>query len=466
MRDIDRDLLPNLADERPTGVRYGVLSFLGALAFVLYLDRICIGQAQTSMMRELDISNSQWAWVSNAFIIPYTLFEVPTGHWGDRYGSRRVLLRIVLWWSVFTALTGAVQPWIWTAETAAINLGLWALVAVRFLFGAGEAGAFPNSARVIAQWFPISARGRAQGVITTCSLIGGALAPVASAYLITRFGWRSTFIVFGSLGIVWAAAFAAWFRDRPEDHPGVNDAERRLILDGREPSHSEHPPIPWDRVLSSPNVWLMGTIMSCGAGVFYVLFTWFATYLKSARQVSETDSGWMTSLVMAGGAVGCFSGGFLTDRLVRLTGERTWSRRMIGVGAFFLTGASILAGIRMDNPWLCSACFAVTFFCVQLQVPSWWSVVTEISGPHVGAMFGLMNSLGGVGAIGATTMLGVWADRMKTQGLSGRPQWDPAFDYIGCATWVGCLCWLCVRPHVSIVAPPAPATQEPPETPA
>src|SRR5437764_1763726 len=161
---------PEAMAERPTRVRYAVLAFLAAMTFVLYLDRVCIGQAAPMIKYDLGISETQKGVVFAAFTLAYAVFEVPTGRWGDRYGSRGVLTRIVVWWSFFTAMTGAA-------------LGFWMLLSVRFLFGAGEAGALPNSARVLRQWFPESSRGRAQGFVTTAMLVGGAIAPITSQWL-------------------------------------------------------------------------------------------------------------------------------------------------------------------------------------------------------------------------------------------------------------------------------------------
>lgn len=175
-------------------VRYGVLGLLCLLSFILYLDRICIGQAVSAIEKELGISHTAMGFVLGAFTIAYGLFEIPTGHWGDRYGSRRVLTRIVLWWSAFTVLTG-------------VATGLVMLIVVRFLFGAGEAGALPNAARVVARWFPAGARGPAQGLVVTSALVGGAASPIMAEYLIQSLGWRWSFVVLGLPGVLWAAAF-------------------------------------------------------------------------------------------------------------------------------------------------------------------------------------------------------------------------------------------------------------------
>src|ERR1043165_7312846 len=167
---------------RPTAVRWGVLFCLATLALLLYVDRVCIGQAALSIRSDLKLSKGQMAWVFNAFTLAYCLFEVPTGHWGDRYGSRGVIARVVIWWSIFTSLTGAA-------------FGLYSLAAIRFLFGAGEAGAYPNVAIVITKWFPLREQGRARGIVTTVSLLGGAAAPIIAGYLILHIGWRWTFAV-------------------------------------------------------------------------------------------------------------------------------------------------------------------------------------------------------------------------------------------------------------------------------
>ena len=450
--------------EAPSLIRYSVLALLCALAFVLYVDRVCIGQAATFMKQDLHISNTQWGFVMGAFTLAYMLFEVPTGHWGDKHGSRGVLLRIVLWWSAFTALTGFV--WASTGDSSAngwmswLNSGFLMLLLVRFLFGVGEADAFPNVARVLGDWFPAHARGSAQGAITTASLIGGAAAPAASSYLILAVGWRNTFVIFGLLGVVWCVAFYLWYRDRPEEHPGVNDAELKLILGGRAPVVERlHEPIPWGRILTSTNLWLMGAVMNCGAAVFYMLFAWYSTYLKTARNVPETQAGWQTSLVMAAGAVGCLSGGYLNDALMRVTGERRLSRRIIGCSAFLCAGLAVLTSINMKEPIQSTLFVALAFFFVQLQIPAWWGVVTDISGKHVGAMFGLMNSMGGIGAISSPIFLGALTDHLKAQGAEGRMQWDPGFYVYAGLMVVGALCWTMIDSERSIVEDPSIASK-------
>lgn len=433
---------------RPSAVRFSVLASLASMTFILYLDRVCIAQAAGPIQAELHLSNRAMGFVFGAFTLSYGLFELPTGRLADRFGSRRVLTRIVLWWSAFTALTGAV-------------LEFWALLAVRFLFGAGEAGALPTAARVVRRWFPEESRGKAQGVVATAMMVGGAASYVIAAALLEAFGWRWCFFLFGAVGVVWAVVFHGWFRDEPGDHPGVNDAERHLIDAGRPPvaQGEEHPPIPWRLVLTSRNVWLLGALMTCGAAVFYALFSWFPTYLQQGRGVSSMTSGWMSSLVLGGGAVGSAVGGVLTDYVLRRTGSAGWARSGLGSVAFAVGGAVLLVGLGCESPVLTACCTAVALFCVQLQIPAWWGTVFGISGKHVGSLSGLMNSLGCFGAALAPLFLGYATDFLKEGGATGRAQWDPGLYVFTGIMFTASALWLFVNPNRSAVeaTPPAPA---------
>jgi MFS transporter, ACS family, glucarate transporter len=441
--------------ECPTRVRYGVLAFLAAMTFILYLDRACINQAAPRIKEELGISGTQLGFVFGAFTLAYAIFEIPAGWWGDRYGSRRILTRIVVWWSFFTALTGA--AW-----------GFGTLILIRFLFGAGEAGALPNSARVLRGWFPDSSRGRAQGFVTTAMMIGGAAAPMASQWLIDRVYWRWSFVVFALAGVVWALAFFTWFRDDPAEHPATNAAERRLIIAGRIPhgpanaplgaraadgtpdKGEAHGPVPWDRVIPCANVWLLGAVMMTMSAMYEVLSSWYPTYLQDARAASQILSSRLASLVLGAGAFGTLFGGWLTDWLVQRTGNRRWGRTAQAVIGAGLSGLGILASIWTDSTVAASAFVALAAFGVQLQLPSWWASATQVSGHHLGALFGMMNMIGGVGRILSQLFMGGFADWRKSLGHSGRAQWDPGlYPYVAVAV-AGMLCWSLINPEKTV----------------
>jgi MFS family permease len=349
----------------------------------------------------------------------------------------------VLWWSAFTALTG----------TAA---GLWSLVAMRFLFGAGEAGAFPNAARVVTRWFPPGERGRARAAITTTSLLGGAIAPPLAALLISLVGWRWTFVSFGALGVVWTAVFYWWFRDDPAEHPSVNAAERELIgaADDQVAGPSPGLQIPWRLVVASPNVWLLGTIMTVSATLFYMQFQWYPTYLKEARNVSDQGAATFTGMIIVGGALGCIVGGWLVDLIIRRTAERRWSRRLCGGGALLLAAAALSGVHYSEQAVTATICNFAALFCLQVSMPTWWTVVAEISGKHGASMWGLMNSLGGLGVFAMNLLVGWVVDAREQSGLPKLECWRPVFDGVAVALAVGAICWLFVDATRSIVERP------------
>jgi len=429
----DARLLIDPVEPAPTRARYGVLGFLCSLAFLLYLDRVCFGKAVVPMENDLGLTHTQIGYAAGAFTVAYGLFEVPTGRWGDRFGSRGVLARIVVWWSLFTALTGVAS-------------GLVMLVSVRFLFGAGEAGAYPNVARIIARWFPRGERGRAQGLVITSAQLGGALAPVMAAYAIDEIGWRLTFVAFSLLGLFWAAAFYVWFRDDPAEHPRVNSAERALLAtaDSRSPRAEQHPPIPWKVILASRNIWLLGTLQTCSSFLSYMFMVWYPTYLEKGRQVDPLETGKLASLVLFGAALGCLGSGFINDWLGRITNYRPARFRIYGFCGTMISAAALLASIQCESPVATSIWGSIALMAAISQQATFWAVTTEISGAHLGVVFGLMNSMGVPGAFVSSMFLGEFVDAMAARGYVGREQWDPAFYVYAAMLVIGACCWLLV----------------------
>lgn len=424
----------------PTHVRQRVLGFLCVMSFILYLDRICISQAARRMEDELGISHTSMGFVFGSFTLAYGLFQVPVGHWGDRRGSRKVLTGAVWIWSLLTMITG-------------LSNGLILLLIVRFLFGAGEAGALPNAIKSVERWFPAHARGRAMGIVLMAALLGGAVSPVVAEGLIQHFGWRLTFVALGVPGILWGCWFYWWYCDDPAEHPAVNESERCYIALGRgaRTHANEHPSIPWKKVLSAANVWLMGAISTCCAFTTYLFFFWYSTYLQEGRSLSSELSSQLASIVLISGAVGSFCGGYLSDWLVRLTGERKWSRRLLTVPALTSAAGGMVLSIQFDDPWLAALCAAWACLAIHLSLPSGWNVVAEISGPHVGALWGLLNAMGVAGAYFSPIFLGGLVDYLSDLGYVGRARWDPAFYVYASLLLTGAFAWLLVNPEKSIV---------------
>jgi len=426
-----RDPITDIQLARPTRARYTVLALLSSMATVLYLDRVCIAQALKPMKDEFGLTNTDATWVLMAFTAAYGLFEIPTGRWGNRYGSRRVLTRIVLWWSAFTALTGSV--WVfsvdlsdWYVPIPVVVTSLWLLVVIRFLFGAGEAGAIPNAARIIKIWFPLSERGRVQGVFQASMHVGGTIAPMVAALIIDLAGWRWTFFLFGILGVVWAAIFFWWFRDQPADHPAVNQAEAQLIGTPHAQALA-HGPVPWLEVLTHPSIWLLSVIVIFAAFNSYLFFSWYSTYLQEARGVTNVTAGWLSALALAGATVGSLVGGVIADLITKRVGEPFRARRWFCTSVYFAAAACLLVSVNVDVPWLSALWSALACLLMFCQLPIWWAVAFEVSGHHTGTLFGSLNGVGVFGALASQYFFGAFADWRKDQGYEGRDQWDPAF---------------------------------------
>ena len=416
----------------PTRARLHVVALVCTLSMVLYLDRVVMGQAVVPIQEEFGLDNTSISYVLNAFVLAYGLFEIPTGRWGDRFGSRRIMGRIVLWWSAFTMLTAACT-------------GLWSLLVVRFLFGAGEAGAYPNVARIIGRWFPPAERGRVQGLLLASAMAGSVLAPVLSGYLMTAFGWRSAFIVFGCLGIAWALWFLAWFRDDPAEHPGVNAAELALLRAGAAPGAdgATHAPIPWAAAAANRTIWLLGLISLAGSFCTYMYMGWFPKYLQAGRGLTPIEAGWGSSLALSGSMLGCLAGGALADRIAR-TRHPQRVRRMVFLATGVAAAILLLIGVACTDNRIAIPVIGLSCFCTMLHIPTWWNCIREISGRHQGAVFGLLNMCGMPGAIISQYLFGAIADWRGRLGHSGHDQWGTAFGIYAAVLVVMGAAWLLV----------------------
>jgi MFS transporter, ACS family, glucarate transporter len=411
-----------------TRVRARVLAFAFLLAVVTYLDRICIAAAAPAIMADLQLTVLQMSVVFSAFTLAYSLFEVPSGWLGDVKGPRRVLTRIVLWWSAFTMLTGAAR-------------GFQSLVAIRFLFGAGEAGAFPNIARSFSRWFPAGERGRANGVMFLGSRVGGMLSAPIALLLIARWGWRASFVVFGLLGVVWSAAWHTWYRDRPEDHPAVNGSELALIQDGVARGSSDEA-TPWRALLRSRNLYaICGMYFAFGYGLYFY-FTWLPTYLITVLHFSVLSGGLFAALPFLLAGAADMTGGWLTDRLSRARGLRV-GRCYLGFAAF-LTCAALVFASTLPVPAVAKAVLlALALASADLALGACWAVPIDIAPDHAGVVTGCMNTLGNLGGLVGPLVVGIAVDRWHS--------WTFPFYTTALVYACGALAWLAIDPTRTVV---------------
>ena len=363
----------------PTRARHTVLYFTFALSVITYLDRVAISSAATAIRGDLHLDAVQMGWVFSAFTFAYAAFEIPSGRLGDVYGPRTVLTRIVLWWSGFTMATGLAWNFV-------------SLAVARCLFGAGEAGAFPNISRSFARWFPTAERGHAHGIVFMGTRLGGAITPPIVVMLIAALGWRHTFFVFGAIGVVWCLFWRRWFTDDPAGHPSVNAEELAHIQRG---ATAEPPaPFPWRQLLSR-NMALICAMYFCQAYTLYFNLTWLPTYLQEARGFTAAQAGYLAGIVLFMGALANLAGGNLTDVLVRKYGLRVG--RSIGGVTLPLSGALVLAAALTDHALTAAVLLAVTMGVADLCLSACWSICHDVGGRHAGTVTGCMNMFGNFG---------------------------------------------------------------------
>ena len=356
--------------------QHRVLGMLSLLAVITYLDRVCIAVAGPRMQDALHISPEAWGWVTSVFFLSYSAFEIPTGALGDRIGPRRVLTRVVAWWSAFTALTGTVSNY-------------YVLLLVRFCFGAGEAGAYPNASAVIARWIPAAKRTRAWGLVWMTSQIGAALSPLLVVPIQIRYGWRAPFFVFGLLGVVWSVAWYAWFRDSPLEKAGVTEAERREI--GPAPALQPHG-MPWTTALRLPALWRIAAIGACYVYSLGFFQGWLQTYLVRGRGFTEAALV-LSSITYAVGATANGLGGLAGDWMVKRHGLRN-GRRWLGVAGLSAAALFLAAAIFAPGGSLALVFLSLAYGGILFQQPTLCALILDVGRNNAGAVFGFMNTAG------------------------------------------------------------------------
>jgi ACS family glucarate transporter-like MFS transporter len=253
-----------------TSVRNRVVAFTMALAAVTYLDRVCISVLAPRISAELALSRVEMGYIFSAFAISYAAFGVPAAWWADRDGARKVLTWVVVVWSAFTAATAMAWNFI-------------SMLVIRFLFGIGEAGAWPSVARVYSRWIPLARRGRIQGIFFAGAHLSGGVTPLIVAAMAGWLQWRLIFLVFGAIGALWAVCWYAWFRDEPRDHKSVSAEERDFIESTRGLKAAEQSGASWTAVFATPTVWPLCVQAFANSYGFYFFITWLPTYLAEAR---------------------------------------------------------------------------------------------------------------------------------------------------------------------------------------
>jgi MFS family permease len=409
-----------------THTRYRVVALATGLAMITHLDRACIATLAPGITRDLGLTTVQMGYVFTVFQLAYAVFEIPTAWWADRRGTRSVLSRIVAWWSLMTAATGA-----------AFSYPI--LLVIRFLFGVGEAGAWPCAARTFSRWIPARERGTVQGVFFAGAHLVGGLTPAMVLWMLTFLTWRQIFLCFGTVGLVWVAIWHTWFRDDPSQHAAVNAAELQTIVQQRLPDsgHAADGAGYWRSLLGSRNMAALSIMYIPNCMIFYFCITWLPTYLKQRHGFDAAGVGLFAGLPLLVSMPGDLLGGVATDKLVARFGLRL-GRAGLGAVAYVIAGIALLAAARSSSPVLAASLIAVATGLTMFTLGAAWGTVIEIGRNHVSVVGATMNSTGNLAA-----MLNPLIVAYSVQWFGS---WNVPLYLMGVLFLVGAGCWLLVDP--------------------
>jgi MFS transporter, ACS family, glucarate transporter len=420
----------------PTSARHRVVIFGMSLAVLSYIDRIAIAQAAPLISRDLGFDKIQMGMVFSAFLLGYGLFEIPGGWYGDWVGPRKGILRIVMGWSAFTALTGA--AWNFTS-----------MIAIRFLFGVGEAGCFPIISKSFTAWLPRHERTRAQGLLWTAARWGGAFTPLLLVAVLRYVQWRMAFVLFGIVGAVWAIFFYSWYRDNPREHKSVNAAELELLGDV-EVHSADHRNVPWGRLLRSQSVLLLALqyyFLSFGWNFF---ITWLPTYLQEHHKLSLVESATYAFFPLFFNGLGSLFCGMSSAYVTRWTGSTARTRRVMAMTGFVGAGAFLMVATRMPDVNSAMVMIAAACFFNDLVMPHSWASCMEVGGKYAGSVSGTMNLMGNLAGVTSTMVGGFLLMRTGND-------WNLFITILAAVYFLGVACWPFIAPDRPIEAREWPA---------
>jgi ACS family glucarate transporter-like MFS transporter len=389
--------------------RFWVVAGLFLLSLITYIDRAAISSVKDAMSSDLHFTDQMMGAVFSAFALGYALAQVPSGWMADRFGPRLLLTAVVTLWSLLTGATG-------------LATSFTLLLAIRFLFGIGEAGAFPGAARAFHNWLPSSQHGRANGIIFAGSRLGAAAAFPLMTWLLERYDWRSAFYWIAVPGLVWAAAWYTLFRDHPAEAPAREHASSQMSM---------------AEAFRSPFLfWTMGQYFAANFTTFLAL-SWMLPYLKAEYKLSASDAAWYATLPLLFGATSQWATGSIVDRLWNR--RRSWSRALPAMLGFALSTVGLLLLCVASTPMQAVAAFILASYGVEMTISPSWAYCLDMGGKNAGALSGAMNMMGNLSSFLSANLF------PYLQTATGSAD---TYFLITCVLNIGSIyCWLRMRGH-------------------
>jgi sugar phosphate permease len=417
--------MPEPARVQPSRGRWYVLLLISVMYLITYLDRVNISVAALPIGKEFGFDKVTMGFIFSAFVWAYAIFQVPGGWLSDRFGARRVLGGVVTYWSIMTAATAAA-------------FGSVSFIVVRFLFGVGEAGAFPGATRAMQLWYPQGERGLVQGVTHSASRLGAALAPPIVTMIMVSLGWRAAFYICGAVGLLWSVWWFISYRNLPEEHHLVNKTELEYIRGLDEKGAIKPPPItkqtnvPWGTLVRSPNMWAVMCAYFTYVYCLWIFLSWLPTYLVEARHFTLLKGGFLASLPLFAGVVGDTLGGIATDWLLKKTGSAKIGRRTVAIVGLLGCAACIVPAALTASAYVAVACLTGALFFLEFTIGPSWAVPMDTGGKYSGTVSGMMNMAGNIGGALSPMVFGF---------LVQYGNWQAPFIVAACLLVAGAAVW-------------------------
>jgi sugar phosphate permease len=386
--------------ERPSRGRWYILLLISVMYLITYLDRVNISTAAPLISKEFGFDKVTMGFIFSAFVWSYAMFQVPGGWLSDRFGARTVLSVVVTYWSIMTAATAAA-------------FGAGTFIVVRFLFGIGEAGAFPGATRAMQLWYPPRERGFVQGITHSASRLGAAIAPPLVVLIMTYLGWRSVFLICGVVGLLWAVWWQLSYRNVPEEHGLVNKTELERIR-GLDANGAINPPpiekqtnVPWGTLVRSGNMWAIMFAYFTYVYCLWIFLSWLPSYLVDFRHFTLLKVGLFASLPLWAGVVGDTVGGLATDWLLKVSGSAKLARRAVAMTGLLGCAVFIVPAALTEDAYTAVYCLTAAMFFLECTIGPSWAVPMDTGGKYSGTVSGMMNMAGNIGGALSPIVFGV-----------------------------------------------------------
>jgi MFS transporter, ACS family, hexuronate transporter len=375
-------------------LRWWVAGLVFVSTVINYVDRQTLSVLAPQLSKELGLSNVEYGWISQAFLIPYTAMFIVSGLLIDRYGTKLIFGAAAAWWSV-AAMLHAVAG-------SAFGFGVF-----RFLLGAAESANFVGAQKVAAEWFPPQDRGTLNGWVQAGTVTGALVTPPLVVWLAAAYGWRAAFVVTGAVGLLWVVAW--WrFYHLPEQHPRITPAELQLIRAGEASSYDEATPprMRWVDFFRYPQMWglLLARIISDPVWWFYLF--WLPKYLTESRGLTMKQMSWVVWIPYLASDVGSVLGGWYSGRLIAR------GQNVVGARQNVMLWSALLMPLGVALVWQPSVPLTLLLISLSLFAHSAWKTnlvtMTVDIFPRrvVGSVHGIVATGGGIGGALFTTLAG------------------------------------------------------------